>query len=178
MAAPIEVFEDMKSFLHFDDEDMQRLVQAGPIFAKHGPAITDGFYDELGRHAETAAMIEGRVDALKKTHARWMSELFGGDYGQSYFENRLRIGQTHVRIGLDTWWVEGVMSYLRTAGNRAILSEVADRGEAEKTFAALCKILDLDLLLINVAYAEERLERLTNFTGMSRKLIERCIKKG
>ena len=40
------------------------------------------------------------------------------------------------------------------------------------------RTLDLDLLVINLAYGEERLERLTRFTGMSRKLIERCIRKG
>ncbi|HMV69222.1 MAG TPA: protoglobin domain-containing protein [Myxococcota bacterium] len=172
------VFEEMKQFVQLHDADVQLLVEARPIFARRGAGITDGFYDELTRHKETAAMIEGRVDALKRTHARWMSELFSGEYGREYFENRLRIGATHVRIGLDTWWVEGVMSYLRTAGHAAIFAEIPDREAASRMFSALCKILDLDLLLINIAYSEERLDRLTSFTGMSRRLIERCIRKG
>lgn len=120
--------------------------------------------------------IEGRVDQLKGTHARWMGELFAGDYGEACFQNR--VGMAHVRIGLDTWWVEGVMSFLRTSAAHAIREEVADPEQGTRLLASRVKILDLDLLVINVAYAEERLDRLHNFTGMSRKLIERCIRKG
>ena len=42
-------------------------------------------------------------------------------------------------------------------------------------YASLVKVLDLDLMIINLAYGEERLERLSSFTGMSRKLLERCV---
>ncbi len=38
-------------------------------------------------------------------------------------------------------------------------------------------LLDIDLMVINFAYAAERIDRLCNFTGMSKKLIERCIEK-
>jgi truncated hemoglobin YjbI len=48
------------------------------VFAAHGAAITDQFYQRLAANPEQARMIEGRVDALKRTHNRWMSELFAG----------------------------------------------------------------------------------------------------
>lgn len=178
MAADPAVFETMKAFLDFGPTDIANLQKLGPIFARRGGEITDRFYKILGENPETAAFIEGRVDALKGTHARWMGELFAGDYGDAYFQNRIRVGMAHVRIGLDTWWVEGVMSFLRTSAAQAIREEVADPDEGTRLLASLVKILDLDLLVINVAYAEERLDRLHNFTGMSRKLIERCIRKG
>lgn len=178
MAADIAVFETMKGFVTFGPADVENLVRLRPVLEKHGSAITDRFYLRLAENPETAAFIEGRVDALKRTHHRWMMELCGGEYGHAYFENRIRVGMAHVRIGLDTWWVEGVMSFLRTEAVEAIRAEVSDSDVCARLYQSLVKILDLDLLIINVAYAEERLDRLHNFTGMSRKLIERCIKQG
>ena len=37
---------------------------------------------------------------------------------------------------------------------------------------------EYDAWLINLAYNDERLARLCNFTGMSRKLLERCVAQG
>jgi hypothetical protein len=178
MTADPAVFESMKSFLKFDDDDARRLAALRPLFEAHGGAITDTFYERLAAVEQTAKLIEGRVAHLKGTHRRWMMELFAGDYGPSYFENRLRIGEAHVRIGLEPWWVEGVMSFLRTASAEAIAVSEPDAGRAAELHGSLCKLLDLDLLVINMAYAEERLDRLTRFTGLSRRLIERCIIKG
>jgi hypothetical protein len=52
-----------------------------------------------------------------------------------------------------------------------------DRDAGLRTAPApgLVKILDIDLMIINLAYSQETIDRLSKFTGMSRKLIERCI---
>jgi len=171
-------FETMKRFVGFTGQDADNLRSLGAVFAKHGPAITDRFYATLGEYPETAAMIEGRVDALKQTHARWMSGLFGGEYGESYLNERLRIGQTHVRVGLDPSWVEGVVSMLRGEGLMAIQSEIADPTTAAAMTRSYLRILDLDLFIIGAAYAAERLERLSKFTGMNKRLIENVIRMG
>lgn len=176
MSATIEkVFEDAKSMMDFTDKDAKRLREMGPIFAKHGPQITESFYAKLHTLPEASSIIQGREEALKSTHQSWMEGLFGGDYGSSYLENRMRIGLAHVRVNIPQYWVEYVMSILRVKCLEALQSE---GGELVERYSSLVKILDLDLLIINIAYAEERLDRLTNFTGMSRKLLERCIEKG
>lgn len=177
MADPATVFTQMKTFLEFDDTDVANLRALAPVFAEHGATITDQFYDILGRYSATSRLLEGRVDALKKTHHRYLGELFGGDYGEAYFQNRMRVGHTHVRVGLDPYFVEAVMSFLRTSGLLAIRQEVPDAAEAARLTGSYVKILDLDLLIINLAYGEERLTRLTKFTGMSRKLLENCIQR-
>lgn len=178
MTPAYQTYERMKAFVGFDDADAGRLRRLAPVFAKHGATITDGFYATLEQYPETAKLIAGRVDALKATHHRWMQELFSGSYEQEYFDNRMRIGVAHVRIGLDPMFVEGVMSYLRTAGLLAIREEFADAEEVSVLAGSYVKVLDLDLLVINLAYGDERLDRLTRFTGMSRKLLERCIVHG
>jgi exoribonuclease II len=104
-----------------------------------------------------------------------MAELFAGDYGDGYFDNRWKIGLAHVRVGVRPHWVEAVMSFLRAEGLKAMAGEIADIEALTDRYASLVKVLDLDLMIINLAYGEERLERLSSFTGMSRKLLERCV---
>ena len=171
------VFDEMKSFLDFGDDDIARLKALGPVFDKHGAAITDAFYDTLAQYPTTAALIEGRVDQLKATHARWMGELFAGDYGEDYLKSRMRVGEVHVRIGLPPYYVEAVMNTIRVGGHDAITQEFDGAEAIDAHYASLVKILDLDLLIINLAYSEERLDRMSSITGMSRKLVERLINK-
>lgn len=169
------LFTELKDFVGFDDADAANLRELAPIFAEHGAAITDAFYEKLARTAETAQLIEGRVDALRRTHLRWMGELFAGEYGDAYLENRWRIGLTHVRVGVQPWWVEAVVSFLRGAAAELLERTIADPARRNACSQSVLRLLDLDLMIINLAYGEERLERLSAFTGMSRKLIERCV---
>ncbi len=168
-------FDGLKQFLGFADQDAANLKSLAPIFDRLGPAITNAFYEALGRHAETAKFLEGRVDQLKRTHRQWMSELFAGEYGEAYCESRVRIGLAHVRIGLPAYWVEAVMSLIRSEGLKAMSEEFDDPGELAQKAASLARICDLDLAIINLSYGEDRLDRLSEFTGMKRVLIENII---
>ena len=169
------LFREIKEFIGFTDADADALRALAPVFAAHGAAITDQFYQRLAANPEQARMIEGRVDALKRTHNRWMAELFAGDYGGAYFDNRWKIGLTHVRVGVKPWWVEAVTSFLRTEGFGLLTRELADPAQRTRSVQAMIKILDIDLMVINLAYSQETIDRLSQFTGMSRKLIERCV---
>jgi Protoglobin len=169
------VFQELKNFIGFTDDDVAALKAMAPIFAVKGAAITDLFYVKLAADPEQNKLIEGRVEALKRTHNRWMSELFAGAYGEAYFADRWKIGLTHVRVGVKPWWVEAVTSFLRTEGFRLLSSEMSDPAERTRSVQALIKILEIDLMIINLAYSDETIDRLSQFTGMSRKLIERCV---
>lgn len=176
MVVPVELYERLKVFVGFGNADIQNLIAIKPIAEKHGGAITDAFYSRLGDTPETAKLISGRVDSLKKTHREWLLSLVAGDYGEAYVTSRWRIGLAHVRIGLEPFWVEGVMSFIRTSMVEAMGKEIGDSKELASKSASLLKVCDLDLLVINLSYAEDRLERLTAFTGMKRALIENIIK--
>jgi hypothetical protein len=173
-----EIYAAIQRFIGFDADDAARLRDLAPLFAAHGPALTDRFYAKLAVDPEQSALIAGRVDALKQTHLRWLSELFAGDYGERYFAERWRIGLAHVRVGVRPWWVEAVTSFLRSEGLALLEAHVEDPERRAASGRSLLKILDLDLMIINLAYADDRVDRLCRFTGMSRKLIERCIAQG
>ena len=171
-------YQDLGGFLQFSDADADRLKSLGPVFATHGAALTDAFYSSLQALPATAAILEGRVDALKATHAAWMRTLFAGEYGRPFFDQQYRIGQVHVTQNINPEFVEGVMNVLRIGGRHAIHAEWGPTTESLEAHDSLVKLLDLCLMTINLAYADERLERISAFTGMSRKLIENCVKQG
>lgn len=174
----MDTFEEMKRFVGFDENAEKNLVELAPIFSEHGPEITNGFHDILERFPVTAELIEGRRDTLKAAHNRWIRELFCGEYGWEYFESRRRIGSAHVRIELPPHFVEGVMSYIRSKAFEVILAETTDCREATRLYDSLLKILDLDLLIINSAYRDERIERIFNVCGVSRNLIDNLVRAG
>jgi hypothetical protein len=166
------VFQDMKAFVGLDAADARRLAELGPLMTPHQARITDAFYAKLAEHPPTAKLIDGRVDQLKKTHAVWFAELFCGEYDRAYFDRRWRIGLAHVRIGLDPYWVEAVMSLIRSLAAE-VMAGMADEVARR---AALLKVLDLDVMVINLSYQDDRLDRLTTFTGLKRPLIENIIR--
>lgn len=173
---PLATLHEVQKFLSFDTEDAKNLRSLLPVVEKHGPGITDRFYERLGQNGDTAKHIAGRVDALKATHREWMRTLVGGDYGDEYLISRWRIGQVHVRVGLDPFWVEAVMSFIRTEMLTAIAKEVTSPEEAAIKYASFCKACDLDIIIINLSYSEDRLDRITDFTGMKRGLVENIIR--
>lgn len=165
-------FQQMKEFVGLEATDARLLAALGPVLTPHQPHITDAFYAKLAEHPPTAKLIDGRVDQLKKTHAVWFSDLFCGHYEREYFDRRWRIGLTHVRIGLDPYWVEAVMSLIRGLATDVMSGMPAESANR----AALLKILDLDVMIINLSYQDDRLDRLTTFTGLKRPLIENIIR--
>lgn len=166
-----ESFVTAKSLIGFNEQDAANLLALAPVFAKHGRGITDTFYAVLGQNPVTARIVEGRVEHLKVTHARWMGELFGGSYDEAYFQNRLKIGLAHVKFGIDPLYVEVVCSIPRTSGYEAIRQEVDDPERLTALFGSYCKIIDLDMLLINLVYNEERLDRLSALNRIGEEVV-------
>lgn len=171
-----EIFEEIKKFVGFSDADAVALKGLAPWVEEHGPKITDIFYETIQATPAVAKFVEGRVDHLKTTHIQWMRELVGGEYGDDYFQSRWRIGEAHVRIGLDPIWVDGTMSLIRSKALMKLAATAEDKEKLAAATGSLIKACDLDLAIINLAYAEDRLERLSSFTGMKRALIENVIR--
>ena len=59
---------------------------------------------------------------------------------------------------------------------RLLTETITDPEQLKALTGSLLKVLDLDLAIINLSYQEDRLDRLSDFTGMKRALIENIIK--
>ncbi len=87
-----------KEFIGFDEDDERRLADLEPLLQANSETIADDFYENVLHYQQTRAIVDRSpkdVDALKRTQQAYLVSLATGDYDQSYFENRARIGKLH-----------------------------------------------------------------------------------
>src|SRR5207302_4801567 len=78
-------------------------------FALVAPELAERFYHHLFAAPETASFLSDPqlLARLKQSQMQYFRELVSGEYGEAYFEKRLRVGEAHQRIGLEPNWYLG-----------------------------------------------------------------------
>jgi signal transduction histidine kinase len=167
------VFEELKRYVRFGDEDGAALralhLAAAPCFE----AIAETFYERILTHEEARKALvggESRVGQLKITLIDWLDTLLRGPWDEAYWRRRYQIGRVHVRIGLPQHYMFGAMNVLREELGRIAWSRFhPDPDELERVREALGKILDLELAIMLTTYRDDllsqaaRAERLATF---------------
>jgi signal transduction histidine kinase len=144
-----------KGYLEIGLEDERRLREAHPHLERHTASIIDRFYDYLLGHEPTRRMLSapGLVERLKKLQTEYFNQLTSGEYGIPYFENRLRVGQVHHRIGLSPEWDLGAyVKYLHIASDVLSTAFGRDYERFYQSIVSLTKLIYLDMGLALDAY--------------------------
>jgi signal transduction histidine kinase len=167
------VFEELKRYVRFGDEDGAALRALHGAAAPSFEAIAQAFYDRILSHEEARKALvggESRVGHLKVTLVAWMETLLSGPWDEAYWQRRYAIGRTHVRIGLPQHYMFGAMNVIREQlAGIAWTRFHADPDELERVRTALGKILDLELAIMLTTYRDDllsqaaRAERLATF---------------
>ncbi len=173
---PETVFQELKRYVRFGDEDERALRALHSAAAPRFDAVAEAFYDRILTHEEARAALvggESRVGHLKVTLRAWLDTLLSGPWDEAYWQRRDAIGRVHVRIGLPQHYMFGAMNVVRSA-----LASIAyerfhpDPAELERVRNALGKILDLELAVMLDTYRDDllarqaRVERLSTFGAL------------
>jgi PAS domain S-box-containing protein len=139
------------SFLGFTDRDAALLRALRPLFEKHLGAIEEAFYQHLLRFPETAGLLSDHttLERLKKLQRDYLLRFTEGKFDETYFADRLRVGQAHERVGLTPrWYLLAYSLYFR------IIAPLirAHGADADDTILALEKVFMLDASLAMDAY--------------------------
>lgn len=181
-----------KAYLEITEADERRLREAHAHLQSHTKEIIDRFYEYLLAHEHTRAMLSdpGLVDRLKKLQAQYFLELTSGHYDLAYFENRLRVGRAHNRIGLSPeWYLGAYVKYLHIASDVLSSAFGGDHERYYRTIVSLTKVIYLDMGLALDAYqfaAQESVqkkseelarsnEELKRLQGAKRQLIDMIV---
>ncbi len=155
------MIEDVKRFVGFDGRDAAALasLQAplGPCLAR----VAKLFYETLNRHPHARAVFANDEQLVRRLHesfGRWLEELFSGRYDAAYFEGRLNIGRAHVRINLPQQYMFTGMNIVRLELIREL--NRLNLPDSEEKIAALEKLLDLELAVMNYSYHESMVQRM------------------
>ncbi len=152
--------EARKAYLELGDEDVAALRDVHELLECHRDAFSDRFYAHLMSFPKLRGMLgDGAEARLRHVQASYFSSLTAGEYGEDYIRERLRVGATHQRIGLDPKWYIGAY--------RKYLSELVGmlwrrlHGQPERFHAAVEAVLkivgfDMGLALDTYAQADQR----------------------
>jgi PAS domain S-box-containing protein len=165
MPCPVSLAErfcDLQRYVSWTEADAERLRAVGSRMDAYLPALVEDFYQAILRHANTRGVLESRgtpIEALKQTLLVWLRELFTGPYDIQYAEKHWRVGRRHVEIGLPQVYTNVAMSRIRAGLVRAALQEAPQLGlPVAEVIESICRILDLDLAIIDESYASRVVE--------------------
>ncbi len=147
--------EKRKRYLEIGEADERRLSEAHPLLERHTVSIIERFYEYLLGHEPTRAMLSspGLIDRLKGLQVKYFNELTSGDYGLGYFENRLKVGQVHHRIGLaPEWYLGAYVKYLHISSDVLSAAFGRDQEKFFQTMISITKVIYLDMGLALDAY--------------------------
>ena len=152
-----------KDYLEIREEDERLIREAHPYFEQQAGLMVERFYEYLLSHEHTRRILSqpGLIDRLKKVQTKYFLELTEGRYDLEYFENRLKVGLTHQRIGLAPQWYLGAYEKYFQIANEVLLEVFGgDRGRLLRICDALSKVIFLDMSLAIDAYTMSSSERL------------------
>jgi len=139
-------------FVSFTDQDARLLREIGPLVEANADEIVDAFYNNISSYPALIDVINragSTVERLKAKQRGYLLEMFGGDYGESYFNRRLNIGIVHNRIGLGPQWFLGSYAlYSRKIVPHILKKNRFNSARAERMIDALNKIISLDSQLV------------------------------
>lgn len=154
--------EKLKRYVDFTEEDAQLLVEIGPRLEPHFSALADLFYERILNDPEASSIFtgSGQLQRLHGTLQTWVRGVFAGRYDSTYAQERDRIGEVHVRLGVQQKHVIGSMNIVRSFLLQAVNREVPDLRQASRFKHAINKILDMDLNLICESYFDASVREL------------------
>jgi PAS domain S-box-containing protein len=147
--------EQRLKFLGFTARDAELLQALRPLFERNIMAIEDAFYDQLLSFPDTEQLLRDHttVVRLKKLQSDYLLRITEGNFDEAYFNDRLRIGKTHERVGLSPrWYLLGYNIYFRLFVPLIGEFYAKDPGRGYESIVALEKAFMLDASLAMDAY--------------------------
>ncbi len=151
------------SFLDLADGDRANLAELGPLLEKHADGFVAAFYRHLLSFDETRALLASPEvkDRLLLKQREYLLSLARPSLDADYAAQRIAIGRTHVRVGLEPRWYLGAYAlYMRLLVPVILEHWQRDLPAAERMIVSLHKVLMLDAELAMQSYVARREERL------------------
>jgi signal transduction histidine kinase len=158
-----EEVKKRKTFLELDEADERALLAVHSLLARHEKEIVERFYEFLLSQEHTRAILAqpDLLPRLKDIQTRYFRELTRGSYDLGYFQDRLRVGLAHERIGLSPEWYLGAYKKYLEIVSEVLARELASEPERlARSTRALRKVIFLDMSLAIDAYTLAAQERL------------------
>lgn len=157
----MQLFEDLKSYVGFQADDVERLRQLEPVVAPHVETVVGEFFDVLRDNPHSRGIFEAdrQPDRLRELVRAWIEGMFGGVYDDAYCQRCQALGESYIDLGLKPQYIFSAKNRIRVE-----LTRILVEGDAETdipladALASLERILDVDLALMLDGYWDALLD--------------------
>ena len=181
MLTPDEISR-RKEFLDLTESDAELLrefhddlesIHAERLFAEQ-------FYSHLQSFPDLQTLLPdvATINRLKDIQAKYFLRLTAGDYGEEYVLDRIKVGYTHQKIGLDTkWYIGAYRKYLSIVLNSFSAMSGYSEEKRKATFDALLKVVFFDMGLALDTYSHDTRKELLHLanhdalTGLPNRIL-------
>ncbi len=152
-------FREIKGDYNFTPDDERWLVGQREFMAENAERAMETLHSWIQQTRETAQFFvdEARRKYVFDSHRFWFLDLFSGNYDSRYYEKLIRIGQTHVKMGVDAHYLNRAINVIRNFCVDVVNRNVEDAEERARILIAIDRILDINLDVITSSYIEEEL---------------------
>ena len=162
VAASTDEVDRRRRFMRIDDADLTKLAAMKECASVHSAAVVERFYEHLLAHEETRAFFqnEKHLQNVKRTQGEYFSRLFAGECDLAYFEDRIRVGKAHERIGLGPkLYIGGYCIYMNELLPIVFERYRDDPEQAIATFQSLVKLICFDISIAIDTYIAAMADR-------------------
>lgn len=159
----IDLFEDIKSYVGFTDEDTEALRSFLPAAQPHFQSISNHFYERIQAHEHAHEVFDSpeQIERLKRTLVVWMQSGLEGPHDDAYFKRRQRIGRVHVHIDLPQHYMFTAMNVIRIDFRDVVEATYREQPEVGRRVSdALDRLFDIELAIMLDTYREDSDARL------------------
>ncbi len=169
----MESISDIREQFEFTDEDQKNLNELGKILLPYADQLADEFYEYLSQHTKTAAYFQSdkAIARRKETFISWFNDLFTSKFDNRYLLRLQKIGKVHVKIGLDSYYVNASMSFVREQCRILVAAQIKDGVCKEDLPISLNKALDINLSIITSSYQDEKLKKVFVYHKAEESLV-------
>ncbi|MEQ1529192.1 MAG: protoglobin domain-containing protein [Methylococcales bacterium] len=176
-----ELITYSKAFSGLTPELEACLKDIAPTITPHLQRVTDSFYEQLAGIPATEKYLVGRLEHLKASHLKWMTDLFALNVDAQFAEGMYKVGDIHVKVNLPVEFMAGAMTLINTELIKLVVETMSnDVEKCSKALQAINAVTGLALMVMQQSYQEssiaEELEKFLKISGMSRTLFANLAK--
>ncbi len=155
---PIETILKHYNFTTQDEGGIRELAE---ILLPLQDRFAEDFYQYLLEDDYTASYFRGEtaIKKRKETIKGWLHAILTSKYDHRLLAKLIRIGKTHVKIGLEGHYVNAAMAFIRQYLQNHLTQVVSDPAKQKSLIETLNKVLDISLDIMTSSYREAELKK-------------------
>jgi len=151
----LEDIEARKRWQELGSEDEKLIIEIGQLVGDKTDDLIETIYSHFLAYPQTKKFFpdEATLKRAQAAQAQYFLRLTKGNYDQKYVLERLRIGSTHYRIGLDMHWYLAAYGRVLSWFCKQLIEHFrSDTKKSHASINALTKIIFFDMSLALDAY--------------------------